>query len=284
MKILGTGLSGLVGSRIVELLCSKYEFDSSTEDITDRNIIQQRIKNSDAPLVLHLAAKTDVDGCEKDKEKGEDGDAWKINVIGTENVARACSQAQKKLIYISTDFVFDGEKGDYAEEDLANPINWYGKTKYEGEVKIKNSGCDFIIARISYPYRARYDFKKDFVRGLIERLKNGQELKMVEDHIFTPTLIDDIAYALDVLITKKQNGIFHVTGSQMITPYDVAILISKTLGFDTSKISKIKREEFFKGRAPRGFNLSLKNDRIKKLGINMKTFGEGLKEIKSQWR
>lgn len=282
MKILGTGLSGLVGSRIIELLSTKYEFDSSVEDITDKELIQEKIKSSDSQIVLHLAAKTDVDGCEKDKDLGEEGMAWKINVLGTKNIAEACSSTNKKLIYISTDFVFDGEKGSYVEEDEANPINWYGKTKLEGELAIQKTFSNFIIARISYPYRAKYDVKKDFARVLIDKLENNEPLAMVVDHTFNPTLIDDIAYALDSLIQQHQKGIFHVVGSESITPYEAAILISKEFGFDQSLIAKTTREEFFRGRASRGFNLSLKNDKIKRLGISMRTFKDGLKEIKKQ--
>lgn len=281
MKILGTGLSGLVGSRVVELLKEKYEFDSSTEDITDRRLIQDRIKNSDSSIVLHLAAKTDVDGCEKDKNLGKNGDAWKINVEGTKNIALSCSKENKKLIYISTDFVFDGEKkGGYVEDDSPTPINWYGKTKYEGELAVESSTSDHIIARIAYPYRKNFPLKKDFIRGLIEKLKNGHSLSMVTDHIMTPTFVDDIAKALDILIQKDKKGIFHVVGSQAISPYDAALSICDLYGFDKVKIGKITRAQFFKDRAQRGFNLYLKNDKIKRLGINMKTLLEGLKEIK----
>lgn len=280
MKILGTGLSGLVGSRIVELLSPRYDFDSSVENITDKNLIQDRILKSDAPIVLHLAAKTDVDGCEKDKVLGKEGEAWKINVTGTKNIADACSQSNKKLIYISTDFVFDGEKGDYEEEDVASPVNWYGKTKYEGEAAIQDLTQNFIIARISYPYRSEFEMKKDFARALIEKLKTGQSLTMVTDHIMNPTFIDDIAYAIDSLIQKNEKGIFHVVGSQSLSPYEAGLFICKVFSLDNSKITKTTRGEFFKGRAPRGFNLSLKNDKIKRLGITMRTFEEGLKEIK----
>jgi dTDP-4-dehydrorhamnose reductase len=135
MKILGTGLTGLVGSRVVELLKDKYEFEnlsrSSGVDITDKNQVLEKIKGSNAQVVLHLAAKTNVDGCELDKPLKEKGEAWKINVEGVRNVAEACSQTNKKLIYISTDFVFDGTKDAYSEEDIANPVNWYAQTKYE---------------------------------------------------------------------------------------------------------------------------------------------------------
>ncbi|MGH7246392.1 MAG: SDR family oxidoreductase, partial [Candidatus Levyibacteriota bacterium] len=136
--IIGTGISGLVGSRITELLSADFSFEeisrSTGIDITDNRSVLQKISSSNSPFVLHLAAKADVDGCELDKPLGVNGDAWKINVIGTKNIADACLQTGKKLLYISTDFVFDGEKADgYTEEDMPNPINWYAETKYEGE-------------------------------------------------------------------------------------------------------------------------------------------------------
>lgn len=280
MKILGTGLSGLVGSRVFELLSLKYELEFSDEDITDKDSIQKRIENSNSSLVLHLAAKTDVDGCEKDKDKGKEADAWRINVLGTQNIVDSCVKSGKKLIYISTDFVFDGKKETgYTEKDSPSPINWYGKTKYEGELRVQDSNCDFLIARIAYPYRANYDQKSDFARGLIQKIRNGDALSMITDHVMTPTYIDDIVSALDVLIKKNESGVFHIVGDGGISPYDAALVICKIFEFDKSKISKTKREDFFQGRAPRGFNLYLKNDKIKKLGIRMKSFEEGLREI-----
>src|SRR5579883_1052835 len=112
-KLLITGGNGLVGSRIVELLSNTYQFDSinRTEgtDITNKEAVLNKVKSSDASTVLHLAAKADVEGCEKEKELGKNSDAWKIHVEGTKNILEACEQTQKKLIYISTDFVFDGE-------------------------------------------------------------------------------------------------------------------------------------------------------------------------------
>lgn len=283
MKILGTGLAGLVGSRIVELLSEKYEFDSSNVDITDRENIQNKIKNSDASLVLHLAAKTNVDSCEQDKSLGENGEAWKINVLGTQNIVDACWESNKKLIYISTDFVFDGEhqpEGGYSEEDKPNPINWYAKTKYGGELivqKLSNS----LILRIAYPYRASYE-RLDFVRAILNRFKEKLDVTAIVDHVFTPTFIDDIAVALDVLIKNDSKGLFHVAGGRALTPFDAAGYIAKIFGFDQSKISKTTRAFFFKDRAQRPFQVALKNDKIEKLGIKMRTFEEGVKEIKSQ--
>jgi len=285
MKVLGTGLDGLVGSRIVELLSDKYEFEnlsiSTGVDITNRDVVLERIKASDAQIVLHLAAKTNVDGCEKDKALGEDGEAWKINVEGTKNIADACSQTNKKLIYISTDFVFDGTKEVYSEEDIPNPINWYAQTKYEGEKIVQNLKTPWIIARIAYPYRANFT-KLDFFRAILSQLKKGESVTAVTDHIFTPTYIDDIASALDVLIGNNFQGIFHVVGSQSLTPLDAVNLIAQEFELDKSKINKTTRSEFFNSRASRSFQLRLKNDKITKLGVQMRTFEQGLREIKSQ--
>src|SRR3989344_1909484 len=285
MKILGTGLSGLVGSRIVELLKDKYEFENISRsegvDISNRDQVLEKIKSSDAQIVLHLAGKTDLDGCEKDRDLGEEGEAWKINVLGTQNVAEACLATDKKLIYISTDFVFDGDnmpQAGYSEEDIPNPINWYAKTKYEGEKIVQQSKAPWLIVRIAYPYRASFA-KIDFARAMLNRMNEGLSIAAVEDHIFTPTFIDDIAYAIDVLIKKNCEGIYHVVGSQSLSPFDAANLIADIFELDKSKITKSTRKEYFKGKALRPFQLALKNDKIKKLGIQMKTFEEGIKEI-----
>ena len=298
MKILGTGLSGLVGSRIVELLKDRYEFESSEVDITDRNSIIEKIKGSNAPVVFHLAAKTDVDGCEKDREKDikilrykdirrqeeewtRIKTAWVVNVVGTKNVVDACQESNKKLIYFSTDFVFDGSKEFYSEEDVPNPINWYSQTKYEGEKILQNTSIPWIIVRLAYPYRSDFA-KKDFVRTLIDRFGKGESLQMVTDHVMTPTFIDDIAYALDSLIKNGLTGIFHVVGSEFISPYEAALKIAKVFGFTQNNIRKTTRLEFFRNRAQRPFHLALKNDKIRKLGVRMRGFEEGLREIKRQ--
>ncbi|MBI3069854.1 MAG: SDR family oxidoreductase [Candidatus Levybacteria bacterium] len=284
MKILGTGLSGLVGSRIIELLKERHEFDSSEVDITDRDKITEKIKTSNASIVLHLAAKTDVDGCEIDKDSKEQGEAWRVNVLGTKNVALACSISNKKLIYISTDFVFDGENSladGYKEEDRPNPINWYGQTKYGGEKIVQNSNLPWLIVRIAYPYRANFA-KGDFARGIIAKLKRAEKISAITDHIMTPTFIDDIAYALDIIIQRNVTGIFHLVGSQFISPFEAAVLISNIFNFDKNLIQKTTRGKYFKDRAQRPFRLALKNDKIQQLDIKMRTFEEGLDEIKKQ--
>jgi len=302
MKILATGLTGLVGSRFQELLGSAYEFDhinlENGINILDKNAVSSVITSSQSSIILHMAAKATVDGCETDKKRDKEildfqniedrqnawvkeQTAWAVNVYGTQNIVDACKKANKKIVYISTDFVFDGTKRAYSEEELPNPLNWYAKTKYEGEKLIQNSGLDYIIARIAYPYRAIFE-RNDFVRGVIAKLQKSEKLNMVTDHIMVPTFIDDIANALDILIKTEQKGVFHVVGSQRINPFEAALKIAEVFDFDGSLINKTTRREYFAGKAPRPFSLYLKNDKIGKVGIEMSTFDKGLREVKNQ--
>lgn len=288
-KILAIGASGLVGSRIGEIVKNNYIFENlSTEtgiDITNHQTLDVIRNDSNDSIVLHLAAKADVDGCELDKSLGKDGAAYRINVMGTQHVVDACKANQKKLIYISTDFVFDGEhppEGGYTEDDTPNPVNWYAQTKYEGEEIVKSSGLPYLIVRLSYPYRSdTFEQKKDFVHAIMGRLHDGQPIAGITDHFFMPTFVDDIAYALDKLIASDAAGIYHIVGSQALSPFDTAIMIAEKFGYDSSLITKTTRAEYFKGKAPRPFNLTLNNGKIEKLGVTMKTFKEGLAEVKS---
>lgn len=288
MKIFTVGGSGLVGTRVVELLQDKYTIDdlslTNGVDITDPSSLDVIRSDKDHQIVLHIAAKADVEGCEKDKELGEQGAAYKINVTGTKNVADAAKASNKKMLYISTDYVFDGKKEPpykYKEDDEPNPVNWYAMTKYKGELVVKESGVSFAILRIGYPYRADpFELKNDFVHAIMGRLAKQQPLTAVTDHYMTPTFIDDIAYAIDTVIKKEATGIYHVVGSQSLTPYDAIQLIADRFNYNKKLIGTITREEFYKGKAPRAFNLSINNDKITQLGVTMRTFEEGLKEVR----
>lgn len=286
-KIIGTGLQGLVGSRVVELLQDKYDFEnisrSTGVEISNYDQVMQAITASDASVILHLAAKTNVDACEEDKILAEEGEAWKVNVVGTKNVVEAAKETNKKLIYISTDFVFNGENSPadgYGEEAIPHPINWYGETKYTGEKILQEADIPSIIVRPSFPYGRPYAKKKDFVQAILARLQNHESITGVTDQIFMPTLIDDIAIALDSLITNNAQGIYHVTGSQALSPYDASLLIAKSYGYPISLVGKTTRAEFFRSRAERPYKLLLKHDRINLLGVKMRGFEEGLLMVK----
>lgn len=279
MNILGTGLSGLVGSRVVELLSKNHRFeDLSLEtgvDITKSDDVKARIEASPAAWIFHLAAYTNVQEAEKEKET-----AWKINVEATENIVTVAKSTGKKVVYVDTDYAFDGKKQSYSEEDIPNPLGWYAKTKYEGAKRVLALGENALVIRIANPYRANPVGKKDFVHKMLERLSNEQTLVGPTDQLFVPTFIDDIAIALEALIARNAHGLFHVVGSSALSPYDAALLVAKTWGFPETLVQKTTFAEFFKDRAPIPQYAALTNDKIRSLGVLMRTFPEGLQEVK----
>lgn len=285
IPILGTGLSGLVGSRVQELLGDDFEFTdlsfATGIDITNSDQVAEIFKDSAAQTVLHMAAKTDVDSCEEDKIYGEEGAAWSVNVIGTQNIVDAAKKYRKRLIYISTDFVFDGTKEYYKEDDLVNPVNWYGFTKSEGERLVKEADINSAIIRLAYPYRAYFGEKFDFVRRIMDKANKKEKISALTDHIFTPTFIDDIAEGLRLFFQKGITGTFHLVGSQSLTPFEATNIILAKFNLK-DEIEQVRRDAYFRNRAFRPFKLVLKNDKITKLGIIMKTFDEGLSEVKLQ--
>jgi len=288
MKILGTGLTGLIGSRILELLSPNYSFTNISRsmgvDITNSEQIKKAIVNSDCDVVLHLAAFTNVLEAEKDREQGEGSQAWKINVVGTENIVNACNDSGKKLVYLSSDLVFDGEntpEGGYTELDRENPLNWYATTKYEGELRVKDAKVPWIIMRPAYPYRATFE-KNDFVRLFIHKLKNNEPLTLLTDRIISPTFIDDLSNVFDTLLSKEATGIYHTVGSSALSIYEAAEIIADIFGYDKKLLLRTTRKEFLAGRPPEPFNSALNNAKIRKLGVNMRTFETGVEELKSQ--
>lgn len=288
MKILGTGLNGLIGTRVTELLKDKYEFENISRaagvDITNFESVLNKISSSSAEIVLHLAAYTDVKKAEAEKDLGVESQAWKINVLGTQNVAKACNQTGKKLIHISTDMVLGGDNmppSGFGEDADYNPLSFYAITKCEAEKIVRSLATPWLIVRTAYPFRASFE-KPDFVRFFKEWLLSGKSISVLSDRIISPTFIDDLAIGLDALITQDALGIYHATGSQILSVYDAVVLVAKTFNLDTNLVSKTTRKEFLVGRPPEPFYSALNNDKMRELGVNMHTFEEGLEIIKTQ--
>lgn len=310
MKIALTGASGLVGSRFFDLLKSRYEIiplsSSYGVDITDKNKVHKFLLSKSPALIVHMAAKTNVDICENDREEDStnlkksrvlkdhelvfenlDESLWKgsdsafgINVVGTKNLSDYAQKNEVPMIYISTDFVFDGEKdGEYTEEDASSSINWYGQTKLWGEQVLP---VDVLITRISYPFGYKSKIRKDFVWKLVDLLLSQDIARLVSDQIITPTFIDDIVMALDFLIEKRARGIVNVVGNNFLSPYEIGVAISRELGLSEIKIEMTTRAKLYKGRASRPFKLMLKNDKLKDLGFKMTDFFEALRLIKKE--
>ncbi len=282
MKILITGSNGLLGTKLMNILSNfnviGIDLRSSNSmnlklpenDITKNEIIK-KIEEIRPDIIIHTAAYTDVDKCEIEKEK-----CYDVNVNGTKNIIEAAKLVNAKIIYISTDFVFDGKKRNYSEDDKPNPSIYYSKTKFEGEELVKK----YLIIRSSvlYGYNNKND-NSNFVKWVIENLKENKRIKVVNDQINNPTLIDDICYAITKLI--NQTGIFHVTGSEAISRYDFALKIAEVFNLNKDLIEPITSEELNQ-KAIRPKDVSLDTLKIKSLGINMSNIKQGLLKMKEQ--
>lgn len=290
-KILATGLSGLVGSRVVELLKEKFDFEnldlSTGIDITKKDQMVPRIASSQADTLIHLAAFTDVNAAWEQKGNKK-GLCYQVNVLGTRNIASLCQEYGKFLVNISTDFVFDGKKKtSYTEEDKPNPIEWYGQTKYWAEQEVEKATDNFCILRIAFPYRAKFPPKTDLVRRIIKSLEEKTLYPMFTDQITTSTFIDDIALGIEKILEIKPKGTFHLVASSFQSPYDLAIQIAEVFDFDKNLVKKGSLEEYQKNQ-PSGVRpwhkfLGLSNEKAtKELGIKMSTLREGLEKMKIQ--
>lgn len=286
MKCIGTGLSGLVGSRVVELLphhtFTNYSLEKGV-DITDKASITKHIQEDhESEWVLHMAAYTNVQQAEMDKPLKEQSPAWKVNVEATQYIVDACAASGKKLLYIDTDYAFDGTKDSYTEEDVPHPLGWYAVTKSEGAKRVLTMGENSIVMRISNPYRANPVGKKDFVHKMLEYMTAGKLISAPQDQLFVPTFIDDIAIAIDALLSKNEHGVFHAVGSQVISPFDAALSLARLYGIDTSHITPTTFTAYFEGKAPVPQRAVLINTKIQALGVAMRGFDDGISEMKRQ--
>jgi dTDP-4-dehydrorhamnose reductase len=247
-RILVTGASGLLGSKIVKLVDPSFEVipthntrsffkDSVKMDITNGAEVLRAAVQKRPNVVMHVAAETRVDQCENNREE-----AWKINAEGTKNVAVACGKIKAKLIYVSTDYVFDGEKGLYVESDEPNPVDYYGWTKLKGEEFVRENCKNYVIARTSVLY-GWHSRKPNFALWVIESLRRKESIPVVDDHYNSPTLADNLAEALLEMAEKDLSGIFHTAGNERINRYGFAVKIGQNFDLDANMIRPIKMSE-----------------------------------------
>lgn len=222
MKVLVTGANGMLGQDLCPILedvgAFVIETDVDTLDITDAKTVEKVLTDIHPDMVVHCAAYTNVDKAEEDLKTAE-----LINVTGTENIAESCAKLGITLVYISTDYVFDGTKTEpYTPEDRANPINNYGMTKYEGEEVVRSLCEKYYIARTSWLYGHH---GKNFVETMIG-MAERKEIKVVDDQIGCPTWTVELANGIIKLLSKPY-GTYHVCGSGHATWYEFAKEIFK---------------------------------------------------------
>jgi dTDP-4-dehydrorhamnose reductase len=235
-SILGTGLSGLVGSKLSQTFSETYDFTnldvSNPEhpvDITDYDQVLRAFSDSPADFVAHFAAFTDVTKAWEQRDD-KNGIVYKVNVLGTENIVKAATATGKHLIHISTAYVFDGNETElYSEEDPMNPIEWYGQTKAWAEEKVMASTSPWTILRIDQPFRSDTFPKQDIAHRIIAGLQNGTLYPQFTNHYFGPTFIDDFAQVIEWVFRTSTTGLFHASSGEKWSDYDFAELFKQTL-------------------------------------------------------
>lgn len=285
-SVIVSGLSGLVGTRVSQLLSEKYTFVNMDMtvgvDITNKSQVDQYIGESSAHCVIHLAAFTNVSAAHE--QNGDlSGSCYQVNVVGTEHIARACANSGKYLVHVSTDYVFDGEKTTaYTEEDTPRPIEWYGQTKLWAEEKVQTTLDRYAILRIAYPYQARPS-RPDFLATMKERLVNGTLPPAFTDHIITPVFVDDLATVFDRCIERKPTGIFHAVGSSWHSDFELAQMVDQIFDLG-STVQEGSLEQYLKtATRPYQKTMKMSNAKLQKeLGVTMKTVEEGLHTILQQ--
>ncbi len=282
MRVLVTGANGFLGKKVCALFRRKgasiTRCDLPAVDITDAKSVRELFSKRKPALVVHAAALTDVDGCESRKRE-----TFRVNVKGTENVARACGAQGAKMVFISTDFVFDGKKrGAYTESDKPRPLNVYAKSKAMAETAVQRLLPDAIIIRtgVLYGHNGPGD-KKSFAHWVLGKLRDGKPFRVVDDQFAQPSLIDDVAEGIWRLAKADADGVFNLTGSEYLSRYAFAKKIAAAFGFDPRQVRPMKTREL-KQKADRPLKLKTSHAKIRKVGIHPSNVADGLRRMKGQ--
>jgi dTDP-4-dehydrorhamnose reductase len=295
MKILVTGANGLVGQKLIALLNSHASVTLLATarkksaipllhgtwdvlDIANSNEVESVFEKFEPDCVINTAAMTQVDQCETDRDL-----CWNINVNAVDLLVKASARFKTHLIHLSTDFVFDGSKGPLDELALPNPISYYGESKLAAEKIIQRSEINWTILRTALVYGVLRDLvRSNIVLWVKKNLEEGKPINVVNDQWRTPTLAEDMAMGCYLAAIKKATGLFHVSGSEIMTPYDIAIQTANFFSLKKDLIHKTDSTQFRQPamRPPRtGFIIEKAK---RELGFKPHTFAEGLALIKTQ--
>ena len=245
LKFLVTGSAGLIGRQVVKDLSETHEVFSCYNkskpehgniikmDLLNHEMISNVMSEKKPDVVIHLGAMTAVDLCDTQQDN-----ALKINSQATEILAKECSKINSFMVYVATDYVFDGNTGMYEENDTANPLGFYGKSKLLGEKSIQNFSSNWCIARTSTPF-GLHPTKKSFPIWVIENLQKQKQIDVLTDQFTSPTYVPSLSRMLIEISERHLTGIIHVAGASKISRYEMASLVSDKLGLDGKLLREI---------------------------------------------
>ncbi len=295
-RVLITGANGMLGTKLIERLKLRPDIEIfaigrgpnrnpdklgylyESIDIRNFTLLERFFKHYRPTVVIHAAAMTNVDECERKPKE-----CWKINVEGTENVAKLCKTFNAYMIFLSTDFVFDGKDSPYDEEAEPNPLQVYGSSKREAELKINALQFPHVVLRAPLLYGVVPNASRtNAVLWVKSNLEQKKPIRVVTDQVRMPTLVEDLAEACFFALNKKALGTYHIAGKDLMSIYELALKVAKFWNLDTSLITPVRSKELnlLSERPPEvGFILE---KAIKELGYRPRPFIEGLEIIKQQ--
>jgi dTDP-4-dehydrorhamnose reductase len=295
-KILVTGSNGLLGQKLIEKLsktdnieviatargenrlpfAENYKFVSL--DITKEEEVKTVVDTEKPDLIIHTAAMTNVDQCETEKDA-----CWDLNVKAVEYLVEASKKHNSFFVHLSTDFIFDGKAGPYDEKAEANPLSFYGWSKYAAEKLVINSDLKWAIARTVLVYGIAHDMSRtNIILWVKNSLEQGKSINVVNDQWRTPTLAEDLADGCILIAEKEAEGIFNISGKDLLNPFQMAIMTADYFNLDKSLITEVDGTKFTqpaKRPAKTGFIL---DKPIAVLGYNPKSFLEGIAFVAEQ--
>ncbi len=249
-----------------------------TIDITNFEQMDKKIIKISPDIIILTAAMTNVDQCEIDKKL-----ATKINVMGSLNVVKVCKKINSKLVFLSTDFIFDGMKKrgyNYKETDIPNPLSHYARTKYEAELIIFSSGIEYLICRTAVLYG--WNKKKlNFITWILNTLKQNKLISIVINQVNSPTFVINLAQIILKLIKKNAKGIYHTVGDCALNRYEMALKCAEIFEYNKNLITTI---DYFEQKAIRPKNVGLDITKLKKLiepELKINNLEEGLIYMKN---
>ncbi|MCG2614757.1 SDR family oxidoreductase [Terrimonas sp. NA20] len=295
MKILITGANGFVGYYLVKELLTTGHFIIATGksesrldftannfsyepmDFTDPFSVHDVFEKHQPEVVIHAGAMG-----KPDEVESEQWQAYLVNVEGSVTLLTNAEECNSFFIYISTDFVFSGKKGEYTEEDTAEPVNYYGKTKLEAEDSVKEYEGDWAIVRTVLVYGQPASGRSNILTIVKDKLEKGETYNVVDDQWRTPTYVEDLAKGIRLIADRRAKGIFHLAGKDKLTPFQMAKETAAYLGLDAGLIRRVTAADFTQP-AIRPVNTTFVIDKAKaELGYEPVSFREGLQKMFSR--
>ena len=258
-RVLITGANGLLGQALVDVMSRHPEYDVLATgrdavplfrggscgyaplDITDTDQVARIFQDFTPDVVVNCAAMTQVDACHADRET-----CWRVNADAVGQLSKHCFASGSRLIQVSTDFVFDGMEGPYAESARMRPVNFYGKSKQAGENEARGAGIDkWAIARTVLVFGTAENLSRsNIVLWVIKELSEGRQIRVVTDQWRTPTYAPDLADGIERIVRYNKSGIYHLSGREFLTVFDFAKIIAETFDLDASLIQPVDSSTF----------------------------------------